>query len=449
VPVDRSNPRGVLRRYYLFRAMAAVGFVSPIFALFVLRDLSYPEYGTLSAVYSLVLVGGEIPTGYLGDRVGRRDTLVGSKVAMAVSLLGFVVVDSFASYVVVYVVWGLGMALTSGTGGAWLYEILREGLGEDQFTTVRGKGNAIARWSAAVTTILGAVLYGVDPTYPFLAAGVLMLAGAGVVATLPRTAAFDGGSDAGTTDGNHDQQGPSPREAFALLRKRLLRPPLRSFVLFVALLFGVVGAGNGYIQPAAVAVAGGLSLDSVPIVGPLVAGAAEAASAGGLLGGRLELSAATGLGPLYASFAAVAAGISYYAGAIESRVGLRRTLVAVAFVVAATFVVPLVVPLAAVATFYVSQSVQHLLRPMVQQYVNDRTGDAGRATVLSAVSMVFGVARTPFVVLAGFAAGARGPVFAFPALAALLVATVLPLALLGSPLPRSVDSEMAAEGTPR
>jgi MFS family permease len=451
VPVDRSNPDRVLRRYYLFRAMAAVGFVSPIFALFVLRDLSYPEYGTLSAVYSLVLVGGEIPTGYLGDRVGRRDTLVASKVAMALSLLGFVVVDSFASYVVVYVVWGLGMALTSGTGGAWLYEILGETLGEEQFTTVRGKGNAIARWSAAVTTVLGAVLYGLDPTYPFLAAGVLMLAGAGVVATLPRTAAFAGTSATDGPDGAGDDgpNSPSAREAFALLRKRLLRPPLRSFVLFVALLFGVVGAGNGYIQPAAVAVAGGLSLDSVPIVGPLAADAAEAANGGGLLGGRLELSAATGLGPLYASFAAVAAGISYYAGAIESRVGLRRTLVVVAFVVAAAFVVPLAVPLAALGTFYVSQSVQHLLRPMVQQYVNDRTGDAGRATVLSAVSMVFGVARTPFVVLAGFAAGARGPVFAFPALAALLVATALPLALLGSPLPRSEAPGSAADGTPQ
>ena len=43
--VDRSNPAGVLRRYSLFRAMAAVGFISPIFALFVLRDVSYPEYG--------------------------------------------------------------------------------------------------------------------------------------------------------------------------------------------------------------------------------------------------------------------------------------------------------------------------------------------------------------------------------------------------------------------
>jgi hypothetical protein len=41
-------------------------FVSPVFAPFVLRDVSYPEYGTLSAVYSLVL-GSPLP------RVGATD----------------------------------------------------------------------------------------------------------------------------------------------------------------------------------------------------------------------------------------------------------------------------------------------------------------------------------------------------------------------------------------
>jgi hypothetical protein len=33
VRVDRSTPRAVVRRYYLFQALAAVGFVSPVFAL--------------------------------------------------------------------------------------------------------------------------------------------------------------------------------------------------------------------------------------------------------------------------------------------------------------------------------------------------------------------------------------------------------------------------------
>lgn len=234
VRVDRSSPGAVLRRYYLFRAMAAVGFISPIFALFVLRDMTYAQYGTLSAVYSLVLVGGEIPTGYVGDRIGRRDTLVASKLALAASLFGFLVVDSFLSYVVVYVVWGVGMALTSGAGSAWLYEVLQSTLGEDRFTAVRGKGNAIARWSAVATTIAGSLLYGIDPTYPFVAAGALMTVDAGVIATLPRTEQFE----------SDERSGPSVRGALPLLRERLARPPLRAFVLLVALLFGVLGAGS-------------------------------------------------------------------------------------------------------------------------------------------------------------------------------------------------------------
>ena len=428
--VDRSDPDAVLRRYYLFRAMAAVGFIAPVFALFVLRDLSYAAYGALSALYSLLLVGGEVPTGYVADRLGRRDTLVASKVALAASLFGFLAVDSFGSYLVVYVVWGVGMALTSGTGSAWLYEVLESTVGGEEFTRVRGRGNAVARWSAAVTTILGSILYTADPRYPFIAAGTLMLAGAGVVATLPRIEQFETGAG-----------GPEPREAVALLRDRIARPPLRSFVLFVALLFAIAGAGNQYIQPAAVAVADDVAIEGLPLVG----GALDTVrgALGSVAVADVDATAATGLGPLYASFAAVGAGLSYYADRVERAVGLRGALVGVAAVLTVTFLAPLAVPVAAVAAFYASQGVAHLLRPMVEAHVNDHTGDAGRATVLSAVSMVLGLARTPFVVLAGLAAGAWGPVAAFGALAGLFVALAVPLALLGSPF-ASGQSESGA-----
>ncbi|WP_436923906.1 MFS transporter [Halosimplex amylolyticum] len=434
--VDLSNPRALIRRYYLFQALAAVGFISPIFALFVLRDLTYPQYGTLSAVYSLLLVAGEIPTGYVGDRFGRRDTLVASKVALACSLLGFVAVDSFASYLAVYVVWALGIALTSGTGSAWLYEVLESTVGENRFTHVRGRGQAIARWSSTVTTVVGALLYGLDPRYPFVAAGALMLVGAGVIATLPRTEQFERG----------DATGPSVREALPLLRDRLARPPLRSFVLFAAVLFGVVGAANQYVQPIAVAVVEDVELAALP-----VAGAVEGATGeGGVLAG-LPLTAETGLGPLYASFAAVAAAVSYYAGPIEARLGLRRVLALAAVTLAAATLVPLAVPLAAFASFYLLRAVHFLLRPMVENHVNGRVEDVGRATVLSAVSMVFGLARTPFVVLAGVAAGARGPVAAYGALGVLLLATALPLAAFGSPFPdgdgATDDGDDTGEGT--
>ncbi|WP_459191002.1 MFS transporter [Halosimplex sp. J119] len=432
--VDLSSPRALIRRYYLFQALAAVGFISPIFALFVLRDLTYPQYGTLSAVYSLLIVAGEIPTGYAADRFGRRDTLVASKVAMACSLVGFVAVDSFVSYLVVYAVWALGIALTSGTGGAWLYEVLESTVGEDRFTTVRGRGQAVARWSSAVTTILGAVLYGFDPRYPFVAAGALMFAGAGVIATLPRTEQFENGEAAG----------PSVREAVPLLRDRLARPPLRAFVLFAALLFGVVGAGNQYVQPIAVAAVEGANLSALPFASTVKTATAE----GGFLAG-VPLSAETGLGPLYASFAVVAAAVSYYAGPIESRLGLRRVLALAAVTLAAATLVPLAVPLAAFASFYLLRVVHYLLRPMVENHVNDRVEDAGRATVLSAASMVFNLARTPFVVLAGVAAGARGPIAAYGALGVLLVVTAVPLSVFGSPFPVTDEVEDGDDATPQ
>lgn len=430
--VDLSSPRALIRRYYLFQALAAVGFISPIFALFVLRDLTYPQYGTLSAVYSLLIVVGEIPTGYVGDRLGRRDTLVASKVAMALSLLGFVAVDSFASYLVVYVVWALGIALTSGTGSAWLYEVLESTVGEDQFTRVRGRGQAVARWASAITTLVGAVLYGLDPRYPFVAAGGLMFVGAGVIATLPRTEQFE----------DDETAGPSVREALPLLRDRIARPPLRSFVLFAAVLFGVVGAANQYVQPIAVAVVEGVDVAALPVVGAV----ATAVGDGSALAG-VPVTAATGLGPLYASFAVVAAVVSYYAGPVEKLLGLRRVLALASVVLAGSTLVPLVVPLAAFATFYLLRAVHFLLRPMVENYINDRVEDVGRATVLSAASMVFGLARTPFVFAAGVAAGARGPLAAYGALGALLLATALPLAFFGSPFP-STETNEPTEGTP-
>ena len=138
---------------------------------------------------------------------------------------------------------------------------------------------------------------------------------------------------------------------------------------------------------------------------------------------------------------------SFYAGPIEELLGLRRVLALAAVVLAGSTLVPLVVPLAAFATFYLLRAVHFLLRPMVESHINDRVEDVGRATVLSAASMVFGLARTPFVFAAGVAASARGPLAAYGALGVLLLATALPLAVFGSPFPSTGTSE-TSEGTP-
>ncbi len=71
-----QSDRSLIRRYYLYRATLSVGFITPIFTLFLLRSLTFTQLGALSALYGRFRSVGEIPTGYVGDRLGRRASLL-------------------------------------------------------------------------------------------------------------------------------------------------------------------------------------------------------------------------------------------------------------------------------------------------------------------------------------------------------------------------------------
>lgn len=423
----------VVRRYYLVRATGTGGFIGPVFALFVLRDLSYVQYGTLSAIYAALLVGGEIPSGYVSDRIGRRNTMIASKAMLAASMFGFVAVESFGSYLVVYVLWGVGMALRSGSQSAWLYETLDDSVGSNRFTAVRGRGTAVAQGASIFTMFSGGILYALSPPAPFVAAGGVLVVGAIVAATLPPNERY-GDAEARATAGR-----PTARATLELFRNELNRPRLRSSIFVVAVLFGVVGAGNQYVQPVAVVVFEEWTLPAAVLVaGPETASIRAVPSS-------LFRSPAVGLGALYAGFSVVAAVASYYADAVDRRLGLQAAFALVTAFVVGTMALSALYPPVAFAVFFALQSARRLLEPMVEKYLNDRISDVGRATALSGVSMLFGLARTPLVAVAGLAAEHYGPLATFPTLAVLLLALTVPVGVFCSPFASGVGTRLPAD----
>ncbi|WP_458188603.1 MFS transporter [Haladaptatus sp. NG-WS-4] len=357
-------------KYYCYQATISFGFFSPIFTLFLLyRNLDYTQIALLSALYSTLTVLGEIPTGYVGDRIGRRDSLLVSSVCMTASILGFVFARSFLALAGLYVLWTLSLVFRSGSGDAWLYETLRAELGTDQFARVRGRGMAVNRAVTVVTVLAGGVLYELDPRLPFLASGVLNGAGVFVLLTLPRNRA--------TTDDDRDVL--SPLDALRIVRHHLSKPPLRSFVTYVALFFAATAAVEPYVQPIATET----------------------------LGISVEL-----MGPLYAGFTLISAGLSYHAGTIEDVVGLRMTTVFVPLFFGVSLVVPVFAPIFALPMFFVRTGSQTVLQPLVNQHINDNAGSVGRATVLSAASMVYALVRLPLKLAGGVVADGYSPLVA-------------------------------------
>jgi MFS family permease len=425
--LEPGSDRGLVRRYYLYRATITVGFVTPVFTLFILRSLTFTQFGALSALYSVLSVAGEVPTGYVGDRLGRRASLLLSVLFTVGSLAGFVVAEGFLWYAFLYALWALALTFRSGSADAWLYDTLDERLDAGRFSHVRGRGDAVQSWTGALTMVGGGLLYGLAPTYPFVAAVAFNSLGVLILFSLPKNRPYAERGD-GETDDDEASDRLGPLEALPVIREHLARPPLRSLVVYVGLFYAVVSVAQGYVQPMAVETLGPLAARAGI---PIPEGGAVAAARSGEAGPALAL----GLGVLYAGLTVVSSVGGYYAGAVERRLGVRRAVLLVPLITAIALVVPVGVALLALPTFAAMRTAMPLVQPIATGYVNDRVGSVGRATLLSAVSMFYMALRTPLALGAGMVADATTATVAVGALGALFLAVGGAVWLLGDVAP--------------
>jgi MFS family permease len=398
--MDRT--RATIFKYYLYQASVSFGFFTPIFTLFLLyRGLSYTQIALLSTIYAIVTILGEIPTGYIGDRIGRRNSLIAGSVFMTLSIVGFAIAGSFLALAGLYVLWALSLVFQSGSGDAWLYETLEDEIGGEYFTRIRGRATSVNSIVTIITIFAGSALYSINPELPFLASGVLNAAGIPVLLSLPK---------------NEQYRDTEPSDRFTILdvlpviRGYLTRPPLRSFVLYMALFFGVVTIANGYIQPIAKFGLG------VPV---------------------------SAFGPLYAGFTVLSAITSYYAGDIRDRIGVRPTALVVPGVVIVFLVAPIFVPLLAFPMFFLVRSSNTLMRPIATHYINDHTESVGRATILSAASMVYAAIKLPLYIVGGVVADAFTPIIAVATLGAICLIGIVVVSLWETPV--GAENETVSE----
>jgi MFS family permease len=288
-----QRPSPLVLKYYLYQATVTFGFFWPVFTIFLLnRGLTYTQLGLLSSVSAGVVIVGEIPSGYVGDRIGRRNSLLVGSALLALSLFGFVFARTFAAFVGLWILWGLGSAFRSGSGDAWLYDALEDRSNEGQYTRIRGRGGSVNQWVSAGTMLAAGGLYSLDPRLPFLASGLLIVSSVPILLSMPET------GDSAADDAQF-----TVLDALPVLRRRLSEPPLRSFVLYIALFFGIASAADKFIQPVATQTLG------FPI---------------------------TGLGPLYAGFTVIAAIASYFAGDIERLLSTQWAVLLIPLVLGAS-----------------------------------------------------------------------------------------------------------------
>ena len=113
----------------------AVGFNAfawmPIFFLYFSEHMSLERVLQLEAIYYVVVVLLEVPSGYFSDVVGRKTTLLISASALIVAYVLFVIDTSFVMFVAAQVFLAVGISFNSGTDTSFHYDSLAS-LGREQ-----------------------------------------------------------------------------------------------------------------------------------------------------------------------------------------------------------------------------------------------------------------------------------------------------------------------------
>lgn len=358
-------PDPIVLKFYLYMATVSNAFITPITVVYMeSKGVSLAGVGTVQALFWVGLTTAEIPTGYVSDRFGHRTSLFFATTTIGVAILGFLFADSFLTFSLIYIVWAVGITFRSGSLGAWLYDTLEDRLDTDDFARVRGRGGSVVLGVSAVGSLVGAVLYEVNPFYPFLCTAGLVGLGLVVLWTFP---AVDTNSEPDESDDDTTDETLEFVQAIKTAQQYLTGEELRWFVVYTGVLYVAHQVVSTFIQPAALA--SGLTVAQ--------------------------------LGPLYAGITGLSAVASWLAGRVKERFGIRGWFTFAPLLVGVPLLMTVVSPLAALPAVAGVRFVDKLSGTLRKQYINDRISSVGRATILSAVSMVFGVVTVPARILGG------------------------------------------------
>jgi MFS family permease len=382
-----TGSRGHVWRFYAYRLSVSNGFYLPVSILYLqrVRGFGLGEIGLVMGAFSILSMLAEIPTGYVGDRVGRRESLAIGNVLSVVFMAGYVLVDAPLGYLAIHAVWAFAWAFRSGTADAWLYELLAVDDDEDEFTRVRSRAMTVELgFEALSAAAAGALVVFVGWGVPFLANAVVAALGLPVLLSAPSVDEYD---DETPEEAANDPF--SVREAIDVLRLQASRPELRWVVVYLALFFGLYSSVRTFEQPA---------LDTVGV--PVAA-----------------------LGLLYAGFKTVSAAAASTSGWLSERLGAGTVFGLLIPVYGVAFLGVAAAPALLIPVLFLNRSIRVVVQPIRDQYLNDRLENTGRATVLSGASMVLSIAMGLSKFVAGAASAAVG-VVRFLVIAALTVAAL-------------------------
>lgn len=339
---------------YVIKVSKWLMLTMPILFLFYRENgLGARDLFVLKAAYSAAIVLMEVPSGYFGDRWGRKRSLVLGSVLGFAGFFLYCISHGFYGFLACEIILGIGQSFISGSDSALLYDTLVSGGRRDAYLKTEGRLISVGNFAEALAAPLGVLLAGAGMRWPFyVQAGVALLAVPAALCLYEPDGAPSGGTQ-------------TPVRPFrAIVRYALVESPVLKWNIVFSSVMGTATLTMAwFVQPYLVHLSVPLALYAVVI--PL-------------------LNVSTGM-------------VSMHAHRLERRLGLPMTLVFICISIVSGYLAmggcTSMWGLVCLLIFYMCRGVA---TPVLRNAINEITPSEIRATVLSIRSLTI---RLSFVLL--------------------------------------------------
>jgi len=157
----------------------ALWFIIPIWIVYYRGYVSTSEIAFIAGWAYFVQLIMELPTGAFADMVGKRWSLVLSYLLTAMGMFAIPFAHTFAHFLFIETLVGIGSALFSGAQEALLYDSLKQEGKEADFGKVMTKDGFWYQIGLMASTGLGGVMYQYGHLIPFIASAMSAMLGMG------------------------------------------------------------------------------------------------------------------------------------------------------------------------------------------------------------------------------------------------------------------------------
>jgi MFS family permease len=340
-------------KYFVYTALKGLSFglIAAMWVIFLTqhRGLSLAQASLVDVMFFVAAAFGEIPTGIVADKFGRKTSLTAGAALMSIGILGWTFAPSMPLIMVSYLGMGIGYTFLSGAEDALFYESVQLTGQADNYTRLVGRAEAVFMGALALGSVVSGLLASINLILPMLVCGLSFLVMLGVILT------FNEPQMEEQSDGQLRKSfGAILGQSFAMMRAR---PTLLYPMLYLALVpLASFITETLFLQPQA------LSL-GVPIAGI------------GVLVMAVQLTNMVGLN---------------WSGLFTTRLGEGRLIyiaplfIFVSLILLAAFQKLPVLVFIAVIGFFTS-----VIRPILLTRIQNEVSDGVRATIISMNSLMF------------------------------------------------------------